>query len=161
MLSSDRDNSRRTLLTVPEVAAELGCGRTLVYGLIGARQLPVVKIGRLTRIPAAAVDDFVSRRAADSTASFPPLATHVHRPRTRSKSGPAAIAGSLAQGQLSRAGLDAGQRRYRPSGTLGDPTALSRGASATGSDGRGAPVRERSSQPVQACPWQPRDVAVR
>jgi excisionase family DNA binding protein len=49
------------LLTVREVAFVLGCGRTLVYDLIGSRQLPIVKVGRLTRVPMAAVDNFVSR----------------------------------------------------------------------------------------------------
>jgi excisionase family DNA binding protein len=56
-----RETPQRILLTVREVAFVLGCGRTLVYDLIGSRQLPIVKVGRLTRVPMAAVDNFVSR----------------------------------------------------------------------------------------------------
>jgi excisionase family DNA binding protein len=70
MLNPDRDSPRRSLLTVREVGLMLGCGRTLVYDLIGSRQLPVVKIGRLTRVPVAAVDDFVSRHVTSPDATF-------------------------------------------------------------------------------------------
>jgi excisionase family DNA binding protein len=59
------------LLTVREVAFVLGCGRTLVYDLIGSRQLPIVKVGRLTRVPMAAVDNFVSGRLTTGTSSAP------------------------------------------------------------------------------------------
>lgn len=50
------------LLTVPEVAATLQCGRTYVYALISGGELPTIKLGRLTRIPAAAIHAFVARR---------------------------------------------------------------------------------------------------
>jgi excisionase family DNA binding protein len=50
------------LLTVNEVAATLGCGRTLVYELLGRRELNHIKIGRLTRIPPSEVESFVRRR---------------------------------------------------------------------------------------------------
>jgi excisionase family DNA binding protein len=50
------------LLTVNEVADALGCGRTLVYELLGQGQLAHIKIGRLTRIPPSEVDRFVRRR---------------------------------------------------------------------------------------------------
>lgn len=52
----------KRLLDVREVAAILGCGRTYVYELIGTRALPTIKLGRLTRIPVGAVDEFVSRK---------------------------------------------------------------------------------------------------
>ncbi len=75
------------LLTVQEVAFVLGCGRTLVYDLIGSRQLPVVKVGRLTRVPMAAVDNFVIRHLTTGTsisprtpASAPPRRTKRSRP---------------------------------------------------------------------------------
>lgn len=58
----------RLVLDVNEVAALLGVGRSFVYHLINTGQLPIVKLGRLTRIPKAAIEDFVaassSRRAA-------------------------------------------------------------------------------------------------
>jgi excisionase family DNA binding protein len=49
------------LLTVNEVAATLGCGRTLVYELLGRRELNHIKIGRLTRVPRSEVDRYVER----------------------------------------------------------------------------------------------------
>jgi excisionase family DNA binding protein len=52
----------RRLLDVREVAVALHCGRTLVYELIAAGELPVIKLGKLTRIPSAALDELVSRR---------------------------------------------------------------------------------------------------
>ena len=50
----------KLLLNVKEVASLLGCGRTYVYGMIQRGELPVVKLGRLTRIPACALIDFVA-----------------------------------------------------------------------------------------------------
>lgn len=88
MIRSQRENPQRILLTVREVAFLLGCGRTLVYDLIGSHQLPIVKVGRLTRVPAAAVDSFVNKRltgtryGAVATPPPPP-----HRRRSRSATG--------------------------------------------------------------------------
>jgi excisionase family DNA binding protein len=62
------------LLTVQEVAAALRCGRTCVYELVGRGELPVIKLGRLTRIPAAALEAFVSRRIEDRAAVDPNVA---------------------------------------------------------------------------------------
>lgn len=70
--------SRRLLLTVTEVAAELRCGRTYVFTLIARGDLPVVKLGRLTRIPAVALQDLVRRKLAgarwstEATDRWPP-----------------------------------------------------------------------------------------
>jgi excisionase family DNA binding protein len=50
------------LLTIQEVATTLRCGRTCVYDLIGRGELPAIKLGRLTRIPASALRDLVTRR---------------------------------------------------------------------------------------------------
>jgi len=54
------------LLTVTEVAHRLGCGRTLVYDLIGSGQLETVKLGRLRRVPTEAVDVLVRQLRAVS-----------------------------------------------------------------------------------------------
>jgi excisionase family DNA binding protein len=55
------------LLSVMDVANALGCGRTLVYELIGSGQLETVKLGRLRRIPADALDELVRHlRSASS-----------------------------------------------------------------------------------------------
>jgi excisionase family DNA binding protein len=99
MLSPDRDIPRRTLVTVQEVALMLGCGRTLVYDLIGSRQLPVVKIGRLTRVPVAAVDDFVSRHVTGAM-SHPVAVLAANHARARSAPSPAIKARGVAQIEL-------------------------------------------------------------
>jgi excisionase family DNA binding protein len=89
---------RRALLTVPEVAFMLGCGRTLVYELIGSRQLPIVKIGRLTRVPIDAVDEFVRGRVTSPSPGV--VATQVHRSPTRPTRRRALTAQGAAQAEL-------------------------------------------------------------
>lgn len=61
-------------MTIQEVAATLRCGRTCVYELIGRGELLSIKLGRLTRIPAAAVDAFISRRLDDRAVVDPGVA---------------------------------------------------------------------------------------
>ncbi len=63
-VASDPALSKR-LLDVREVASLLGCGRTYVYELIGSHDLPAIKLGRLTRIPLGAVDEFVQRKLGE------------------------------------------------------------------------------------------------
>ena len=58
--------ARAVLLTVREVAERLGCGRTFVYELISTGELETVKLGRLRRVPAAAVDALVERHKASA-----------------------------------------------------------------------------------------------
>lgn len=53
--------TEKLLLDVGEVASLLGCGRTLVYGMIQRGELPVVKLGRLTKVPRCAVEQYVAR----------------------------------------------------------------------------------------------------
>ena len=93
MLGPDGDSSRRALLRVPEVAAMLGCGRTLVYELIGSRQLPVVKVGRLTRVPVVAVDDFVNRHLTNTMSPALDAPPHPIRPPARQSA--ALVAGGV------------------------------------------------------------------
>ena len=51
MTAAAPDPGRRMLLSVPEVAAELGCGRDTVYALLSSGLLPSVRVGaRLRRI---------------------------------------------------------------------------------------------------------------
>ncbi len=52
--------TQRLLLNVNEVASLLGCGRTYVYGMIQRGELPVVKLGRLTRVPSRALTEFIA-----------------------------------------------------------------------------------------------------
>ncbi|MDA8331672.1 MAG: helix-turn-helix domain-containing protein [Candidatus Dormibacteraeota bacterium] len=52
----------KLLLNVDEAAHVLGCRRTYLYGMIQRGELPVVKLGRLTRVPAAALEEYVRER---------------------------------------------------------------------------------------------------
>jgi len=66
--------TQKLLLNVNEVASVLGCGRTYVYGMIQRGELPVVKLGRLTRIPASSVADMVTRAMSFSEVDRSPWA---------------------------------------------------------------------------------------
>lgn len=52
----------KLLLDVREVGEALGCGKTFVYELIARGELRPVKLGRLTKIPAACLAEFVYRK---------------------------------------------------------------------------------------------------
>ena len=52
----------KLLLDVREVGKALGCGKTFVYELIAREELLTVKLGRLTRIPADSLAEFVRRK---------------------------------------------------------------------------------------------------
>ena len=51
----------KLLLTVVEAAHRLGIGRTLMYELLGSGQIRSVHVGRLRKVPAEALADFVER----------------------------------------------------------------------------------------------------
>lgn len=59
------------LLTIPQAAARLGCGRTMVYRLITDRELPEVHLGTAARIPLRALEEFVERKAAQAQMQVP------------------------------------------------------------------------------------------
>lgn len=52
------------LYTVDEAAEALGCSRATIYGYVLSGDLPSVKLGRLRRIPATSLVDFVDQRVA-------------------------------------------------------------------------------------------------
>lgn len=61
--SSPRDDNAhrdKLLLTAEEVAQALGIGRSKVYELMASGQLRSVAIGRLRRVPAARLAEFVA-----------------------------------------------------------------------------------------------------
>ena len=57
---ADDDRSDGLLLTVEEVAKRLRLGRTLVYRLISSGELESVKVGRLRRVPAECLPEYVA-----------------------------------------------------------------------------------------------------
>jgi len=59
--------SERLLLRVEEVAQTLGIGRSKTYELIAAGELPVVRVGRCVRVPAAAVRLWVEAQCPSET----------------------------------------------------------------------------------------------
>jgi excisionase family DNA binding protein len=60
---------RRLLVSVREAARMLDCGRSLVYDFIRTGQLPIVKLGRLTRIPVEALQEFAARKVVEGQTS--------------------------------------------------------------------------------------------
>ena len=52
----------RLLLRVPEAAQLLGIGRSTLYELIAAGEIPVVHVGRAVRVRADAVKAWVERQ---------------------------------------------------------------------------------------------------
>ena len=61
MTTADMSRPVRLVLTVEEAAECLGIGRTLMYALITTGEVESVRIGRLRRVPADALDAFVLR----------------------------------------------------------------------------------------------------
>jgi excisionase family DNA binding protein len=57
----------KLLLTVEEAAEVLSLGRTKVYELIAAGEIPTVKIGRARRVSAKALTVFVGRLDAGAS----------------------------------------------------------------------------------------------
>ncbi|MFF1476274.1 excisionase family DNA-binding protein [Streptomyces sp. NPDC058301] len=55
------DDPTLILLTVEEAARRLRIGRTLCFHLIGSGELESVPVGRLRRVPVAALHDYVTR----------------------------------------------------------------------------------------------------
>ncbi|MEV7118249.1 helix-turn-helix domain-containing protein [Kitasatospora griseola] len=49
-------------LTVEEAARRLGVGRTTMYALVASGEVPSVTIGRLRRVPAEALKEYMAAR---------------------------------------------------------------------------------------------------
>jgi excisionase family DNA binding protein len=60
MITTEMTTAVRLVLTVEEAADRLGIGRTLMYALITAGAVESVRIGRLRRVPADALEKYVS-----------------------------------------------------------------------------------------------------
>lgn len=50
------------LLRVEEAAPMLGIGRTKAFEMVARRELPVVRMGRLVRVPRAALEAWIADR---------------------------------------------------------------------------------------------------
>ena len=59
----------KLLLTVPEVAARLGLGRSLIYQLLMRGEIPSIKVGRARRVPSQGLEKFIARRMEDADVS--------------------------------------------------------------------------------------------
>jgi excisionase family DNA binding protein len=62
-------DSTLALLTVEEAARRLGIGRTYCFRLIATRELESITVGRLRRIPADAIPEYVERLRQTSRAN--------------------------------------------------------------------------------------------
>lgn len=56
----------KILLTVPEAAARLGCGRTQLYELLRRGEIVSVRLGRSRRVPVKALEDFANAKIAEA-----------------------------------------------------------------------------------------------
>jgi excisionase family DNA binding protein len=61
----------RLVLTIEEAAERLGIGRTTMYALVKNGDIRTVTIGRLRRVPAQCLDEYVNRLLADSQSLAP------------------------------------------------------------------------------------------
>lgn len=55
------------VLTIEQAAQRLGIGRTLMYALVSSGEVESVTIGRLRRIPADCIAEYVNRLRLQST----------------------------------------------------------------------------------------------
>lgn len=74
-----------SLLTVCDAARRLAVSEPSVWRLIRANQIPVVRIGRSTRITDHAVDRFIERRERLDCGAIPPESRDRLDERTRLK----------------------------------------------------------------------------
>ncbi|GLW30154.1 helix-turn-helix domain-containing protein [Actinoplanes regularis] len=55
------------VLTIEQAAKRLGIGRTLTYALVSSGEIESVQIGRLRRIPAECLAEYVNRLRRQNT----------------------------------------------------------------------------------------------
>lgn len=65
-VTTPRVMPERVLLTIEEAAEQLGIGRTLMYKLIAHGEIDSIRIGRLRRVPTAAIRDYTSRQVNEN-----------------------------------------------------------------------------------------------
>jgi excisionase family DNA binding protein len=67
MTSQDTSTAPRVLLSVEEAAERLSVSRTRLYALIKAGDVASVRVGRLRRVPADALLQFIARLLAEQS----------------------------------------------------------------------------------------------
>jgi excisionase family DNA binding protein len=55
-----------TFLTVEQVAKRLYVGRSTAYNMVNSGEIPCVRFGRLIRVPASALDQYLSNKLQPS-----------------------------------------------------------------------------------------------
>ncbi|MEU3272537.1 helix-turn-helix domain-containing protein [Saccharomonospora sp. NPDC006951] len=61
-----RQMPARVMFTAEEAAEQLGIGRTMMYRLLRDGDIESVRIGRLRRVPASAIQDYAARLVSDT-----------------------------------------------------------------------------------------------
>lgn len=61
--------AERVLITVEAAAELLSIGRTTMFALIKAGHIPTVRVGRLRRIRASAIRDYIDQLTSDQQAA--------------------------------------------------------------------------------------------
>ena len=59
----------KVLLTIDEAAQTLSIGRTLLFELLMRKQIISIKVGRVRRVPMAAIDDYITRQLTNLDAA--------------------------------------------------------------------------------------------
>jgi excisionase family DNA binding protein len=62
----------RLLLSVDEAAHRLSIGRSLLYELLAAGEIRSIHVGRLRRVPIAALTDYINRQAPEQPPTVRP-----------------------------------------------------------------------------------------
>lgn len=65
------------LLTPEQAADALGVGRTTVFSMVSSGALVSIRVGRLRRIPASAVDRYIAGRLTELNADILPASSDV------------------------------------------------------------------------------------
>jgi excisionase family DNA binding protein len=73
-MSRAKEPASKLLLTVTEAADRLGVGRTLMYELIRAGEIPSVRVGRLRRIRTTDLEAYAAQLAATPVRRAEPAA---------------------------------------------------------------------------------------
>ncbi|MGH3812275.1 MAG: excisionase family DNA-binding protein [Pseudonocardiaceae bacterium] len=60
-MSEHSNTPQPLLLRIEDAAERLGIGRTLMFALVAEGEIESVQVGRLRRIPAECLDEFVTR----------------------------------------------------------------------------------------------------